>query len=328
MDAIKIALETILVGAMALPWLFLVLHLFFPGAGDWLKSFPIGKEGISYGIAAVLAIAMGYTLGAAAARLAQDLFNDDDLPLSPPTEDAIRASAYCDPKDAQWFSGITILLPTKKETALSDLCKEFGSLAKGDGDAERNIRQMFKLQESTVLLTGEDKTSQLRHMHQQLMVLRGAAFNGLIACVFLAFGWNGEKKWGRWRLILPLCLLFYFCYALVWNHWGKHDQSKVFHFWQYLSANDPPFMELAGLGLAIAGCYLAIRDPSRPANKPLHDSGSEPALLSGLSYGSGFIVAALLTAVSYGGWYWTEILYDQMVIDSYYVNHYLLKSVS
>lgn len=327
MDAIKIAFETILVGAMALPWLFLVLLLFFPEAEGELRSLILVEGGIQYAIVSVLAIAMGYTLGAAAARLAQDFFDDDDLGLSLPTEDTIRASVYCDVTDPGWLSRISVALPRENgDLTLAALCASYASPQAADRTlATRGIKEMFKLQESMILLKGENNTSQLRHLHQQLMVLRGVAFNGLITCLLCLFAWNaGQENWGSWRRILPLVLLLYlFFYALVWKHLEIRGISQLFH--PHLSPDDPPFMECAGLMLALAGLYLATRHtPPRASPTP---RGSEIVLKTDMRtfYGTGFIVAALLTAVSYGGWYWTEVLYDRMVIDSYYAIHYLLK---
>jgi hypothetical protein len=68
-------------------------------------------------------------------------------------------------------------------------------------------------------------------------------------------------------------------------------------------------MELTLMLLAIAGGYLAINQPKPPQL---------------VSYGTGCLAAFLLTGLAYAGWYWTEILYDRMVISSYYASHYLL----
>lgn len=327
MDAIKIAFETILVGAMALPWLFLVLLLFFPEAEGELRGLIHVKDGIQYAIVSVLAVAMGYTLGAAASRLAQDFFDDDDLGLSLPSEDSIRASVYCDVTDPVWLSRISIAVPRDHgDLTLAALCARYASPQAADRTfATRDIKKMFKLQESMILLKGENNTSQLRHLHQQLMVLRGVAFNGVITCLLCLFAWNaGQENWGRWRRILPLVLLLYlFFYALVWKHLEIRGPSQLFH--PHWSPDDPPFMECAGVMLALAGLYLATRDKSLRASPTPRDSEIVPKGDARTFYGTGVIVALLLTTVAYGGWYWTEILYDRMVIDSYYVTQHLLK---
>jgi hypothetical protein len=75
MDAIKVALETILVGALTLPVLYLALELFVPASQartDWLnKSFSTAKP---ESIITVLFFVAAYVLGAMVSRIAEDFF--------------------------------------------------------------------------------------------------------------------------------------------------------------------------------------------------------------------------------------------------------------
>ncbi len=108
MGALTIAFDTTIVGALALPWVLLVIHLFFfEGENrlgdvlDWVKS----QE--QPAVAGVLLFAMTYTMGSAVSRTAQDFFNDDDLYLQVGghllrlgmTEDRILTRVYCDSDD-------------------------------------------------------------------------------------------------------------------------------------------------------------------------------------------------------------------------------------
>jgi hypothetical protein len=96
MDALKIAFETMIVGALAPPWLVLAMRFFFPDANTWLQHLPaFSGDQVRLTIVAVLVAASACCLGAAVARLGQDFFDDDDLPLSV-TESSIRVSVYCD----------------------------------------------------------------------------------------------------------------------------------------------------------------------------------------------------------------------------------------
>src|SRR5208282_5606842 len=105
MGALTIAFDTVIVGALALPWVLLLLHLFFSkdeeGLVAHLKKQPwINNQGLT-AVAGVLLFAMAYTLGSAVSRIAQDFFNDDDLHVPnllrmAMTEDRIIASVYCD----------------------------------------------------------------------------------------------------------------------------------------------------------------------------------------------------------------------------------------
>src|ERR1700680_1548077 len=119
MDALKIALETIFVGVLALPWLALTAQLFFPEFSlsktedleGWLrKVLLIKSDVIGYAVIGVLSVAMVYTLGAAISRLAQDFFNDDDLLFHFPTEDRIQTNVYCD-TGHPWVMGDPVASP-------------------------------------------------------------------------------------------------------------------------------------------------------------------------------------------------------------------------
>ena len=331
MDALKIALETLLIGALALPWLLLGIHLFFPEAkAQMLQRLPASSDSVQYAIVAVLAVALGYSVGAAVSRLAQDLFNDNDFGIPLPPEDRIRASIYCDNNDQPWLFDAGASQPGDSSTLrLSELCVQHRSPGRDDREAaDYGIQQIFSVQESAILLLGEDKTSHIRHLHQQLMVLRGAAFDGAMAFVFCLFAWNSRKQnWGRGRLLLPLVLFLYIlCYALLWNHMEMREWSRLLHpFWHWVP-DDPPFMEFAGLLLAAAGLCLAWTSikahpvaPHEPTANRL-STATVPATARP-SYQSGLIISFLLTWMAYGGWYWTEILYDRMVINSFYAMH-------
>jgi hypothetical protein len=332
MDALKIAFETLLVGALALPWLLLGLHLFFSEAKASLwQRLPSSADGIQYAGAVVLAVAMAYTVGAAVSRLAQDFYNDDDFGLPFPPEDSIRASVYCDTADEGWIFDTGVSLPgDARKTTVAALCALRSNHDAKDRDAaKQGIQQFFHLQESALLLMGEGNTSQLRHLHQQLLVLQGAGFDGLLTWVLCVLAWNAERVgWGRWRRVLPIGLFLYvFLYAFLWNHLGIRKVSDLSHFFRRWTPDDPPFMEFTAILLAAAGYYLASKKAIPPAQAFLqHGTGSNRSLDSagGMSYVAGLIVSFLLTGVAYSGWFWTEILYDRLVIYSYYASHNLL----
>ena len=312
MDALKIALETLLVGALALPWLLLGLHLFAPEAKVWLQELlPTSKDTIQYAIAGIVALALAYVVGAAVLRLAQDFYNDDDLGIPLPPEDGIRASVYCDPADQPWVFDTGVALTGEYAGAtIKKLCDEHGLPDRSRRDAAlQHIQQIFKLQENAVLLMGETQTSQIRHIHQQLLVLQGSGFDGVIALALCLLAWNAQQKHRGPRLILPIVFFAWvFFVGLLWNHLDIRELSQISRLLRWIP-NDPPFTELTLMLLAIAGGYLSVNQPKPPRL---------------VSYGTGCLAAFLLTGLAYAGWYWTEILYDRMVISSYYASHYLL----
>jgi len=150
MDAIKIALETVLIGALAVPWLWLGLYLFFPDGKEWIKNrIPTGEESMKYAVAAVIAVAMAYTVGAAMSRLAQDFYNDDDFGLPFPPEDSIRASVYCENLSAPWLFDAGLPLPGEgKPVSLKTFCEQRKLHHAKDRDyARQGVHEIFGIQE-------------------------------------------------------------------------------------------------------------------------------------------------------------------------------------
>jgi len=116
MGALTIAFDITIVGALALPWVALLIHLlFFEGENrlggilDWIKDHE------QQAAASVVLFAMTYTLGSAVSRIAKDFFNDDELYLQVDgqlfrmgmTEDRIIASVYCDSNDSNLLAAAT-----------------------------------------------------------------------------------------------------------------------------------------------------------------------------------------------------------------------------
>jgi hypothetical protein len=78
-------------------------------------------------------------------------------------------------------------------------------------------------------------------------VLRGAAFNGLIAFVLCLFAWGAGLS-SKLRWVLPIGVLVRTFIAL-WNHLGERPIA------------DPPFMEFTLLLLGGSGIYLLWEGP-------------------------------------------------------------------
>jgi hypothetical protein len=111
MGALSIAFDIIIVGALALPWVLLVVRLFFSDDEHTLeKHLDWVKNQKQPALAGVLLFAMTYSLGSAVSRIAQDFFDDDDLYIHAAhylfrvglTESSIRANVFCNAfKDAE-----------------------------------------------------------------------------------------------------------------------------------------------------------------------------------------------------------------------------------
>jgi hypothetical protein len=227
---------------------------------------------------------MAYFLGSAVSRMAQDFFNDDDLSIQVRhrlyvvvTEDSIRASAYC---------RMSKTLPA--DEALSDLTDDCDCLyhhghptllylvhsgipaaqTKADRESkglEDRVRDIFHFQESALLLKGQDETERLRQLHDQVMVLKGVALDGLVAFSLLLFGWCATFS-PKWRWLLSIAP---FVYLLV-------GSVALLHHLNDRKLSDPPFLEFTLILLAVSGGYVLWRYAcgQSPARGERYDQGS------------------------------------------------------
>jgi hypothetical protein len=301
LEALKLAFDTIIVGALALPWLVFLLDLFVAEAAGnkeyfWssLSSVKAQIDKVPVAVSGIFLFAIAYFVGATVTRVSGDFFNDDDIVLSHarlPTEDNIRAEVYCDPEAQQPFADVPALrtldlLPTLCDDAMA----KKGRVTK---NARDSIQQIFYVEEAALLQQGTDKTDRLNQLHSQLLVLRGATFDGLITLMLCLFGWGGQpQRWPSWYL-LPIALVATGVLALI-QHYGSKG------------LDDPPFMEYAWILLGLAGGFIVHkkRAPLRTA------------------YRNGVVVSVVFCGFAYFGWWWSEVLYDQGVLYSFYAQNH------
>jgi hypothetical protein len=352
MAALSIAFDIIIVGALALPWVLLVIHLFFSDDEHTLKKhLEWVKDQKEPALAGVLLFAMTYSLGSVVSRIAQDFFDDDDLHIHAlhhlfrvgVTESSIRTNVFCNAFKDTGTSKLTQPPAGKRDQsktpdpATSDSttqkhekfkdnnpdCKYTGrwivqtydpdthELISAPGTGERITanwinkqqdlaRDIFGVKEAAVLLQGTDPTERIRQFHDQIMVLRGAAFSGLVAFSFCLFWWSAQSLPGLgWAASL--------FYALLGTIALSHHLSET-------PVTDPPYMEFTWLVLAAAGCYILWRytpKGRRSHEKPAAHNGRKP-----ISFAYP-VLAAFLTVTASLGWWATQVLYDQQVIFSY-----------
>lgn len=350
MGALSIAFDIIIVGALALPWLLLVVRLFFSDDEHTLeKHLAWVKNQQQPALAGVLLFAMTYSLGSAVSRIAQDFFDDDDLYIHAShylfrvgvTESSIRANVFCnafkgaetpasgepstakqepsktppepvDPTAAKHqkfkennpdcqYTGRWIVQTydpdTQERILVSRNAQEYVT-AKWINRQEELARDIFQYQEAAVLLQGTDATERLRQYHDQIMVLRGAAFNSLIAFSLCLFWWSSQSLPGLgWAAS--------FFYAFLGFLALSHHLSET-------PLADPPYMEFTLLVLMGAGWYTLGRyAPKRKRGEP--KSAAPKGRMQ-----TGYIgLAAFLMVAASLGWWATQVLYDQQVISSY-----------
>ena len=277
MGALTIAFDTTMVGALALPWVLLVIHLFFFEGESRLEDALnwVTRQG-QPAVAGVLLFALTYTLGSIVTRTAQDFFNDDDLHIQLPvsgrlfrvgvTEGRILTRVYCDGSKSM------LLLAGQENPVLANkvncfqnfqdrekLCQQTLSWSVApktnwqDDKLNQAAEDIVGLQETALMVKGGDYTLRLRQLHDQIMVLRGAAFNGFIGfslCLFACGAKlrNAQEKRGRrqsWAFVPVPALYLGVALIATTNHFGGLEP-----------ASDAPYMEFTLLLLTLAGAWL------------------------------------------------------------------------
>jgi hypothetical protein len=331
MGALKMAFDVTIVGALALPWILLVIHLFFPEietplakALSWMDKKLEGFSAL-WPVAAVVLFAIAYTLGSAVTRVAEDFFNDDDLYLSDTylhsathlhlllrvgvSEDRILAKVYCENER---------LLAAENESVLAQevrsfkthccMCKEIVSFAtllnreqqKEDNDLRESAASILGLQEDALMEKGGDYSARLRELHDQVMVLRGAAFNGLIAFSLCLFAWGAvqrDKGGSRLRPLLVRVPYLYLAVGLI----------AAFHHFKSGIPPDPPYMESTLLLLGFLGRWLLRRGAGQ-------ETGTKVFEKYWLRLAALFFVLMVAAGL---GWWSTKVQYAEQVIYSY-----------
>ena len=311
MEALKFAFNTLIIGALALPWMALLMRMYFPpatdrksGHGALVSALP---DHARDPVLSIVILALGYFLGVAITRTSDDFFGDEDL-WSLPTEPSIREDVYyheyCDangvvaartlPKPLD-TSEVFFCPPQGVKPASSQKALKGADWHKTWGDA---IMQFFRLQESKLLLQGDEKITRLRELHDQIVILRGATLNGMVLSTLCFFGFcasfqNGSRTWWSYALthVGAIALVLYGVYAF-WVHFQALNGDSD-------SFRDPPLAEGVMVLVGIAGLLGKAQVDSR------------------WKYAHGCGLSFALTIVAYGSWWWTEVMYNQGIIHAY-----------
>ncbi len=175
---------------------------------------------------------------------------------------------------------------------------------KYEDNFKKTARDIFGMEENFLLLKGEDATMRLRQLHDQIMVLRGATFDGLLALALCLFGWGARAQRGSRNLpervlltLIPAILLFLAANALYHHHLER-------------AVSDPPYMEFSLFVLGCSGAWLLWLRPL------LAKDGKEHRWLQ-WRWATLSLVFAVLFVAGVLGWWATEQLYAEQVVYSY-----------
>ncbi len=331
MDVFKLAFETMIVGLLACTWLGVAIDLLFPTFFPWLIRSIGGKN---ENLIALALLSLAYCFGSAIMPIADQLLNDEHWPLP---EYAIRCWVSMEENDRlKDISEDTELLPNYKSTEDFEVCRcsywdiffkkdrdknsqkvqkvldipptweEFKRRKDSvDYDINRDeLLTLFLLYENKVLSQGADKTEFFRQLRERIVVLRGAVISGTILfllCLFRAvarcdtekFKWNVvDKAWIR--TVLGTLL------ALAFTLFSVHNALEDLH---HPDIFDIPILEvLLGLTSVFGGFWVLKGVPPR----------------SFLNMRS-VLLTAFVTVFAYGGWMWSEVIYDQQIITAFSV---------
>lgn len=333
MDVFKLAFETTIVGLLTFVWLGLAAYLVFP---DFLNdSFARIDSKVVKGYQAAIGVGvltLAYCLGSAILPIADQLVNDEHWPLN---ENGIRCQVLV-AQEKQLEKAAT--LPKEQTPLLSELepchCSHWASLFAGhkdnpscakqeawrirqlvapfpweagededrnsDKNKQERILTLFQQQETSVMNQAPDKTELLRQLHERIVVLRGAVFSGsivLLICLTAYFTRvNGDASHWKHR-VRQVCGgiigLIFFVFALL-NGYQDLMNRNIF---------DIPVLESLLLVITVFGFYLMFK-------------GVRTALFRTKRY---VLIVLFFTGLAYGGWMWSEILYDQQVISSFVI---------
>ena len=352
MDVFKLAFETTIVGLLTIGWLAVAAYLLFSDLQltsvveklpDFLRNNPA-----TLGVAALL---LAYCLGSASLPLAKQLVNDEHWPLN---ENAIRCQVFTQqqedlklafdvappilpgqkafsPEDlkprhcsywapifeknaagpdkkigmlkrVEWFARRWVgLLPSADESSteipleeLETICKKTESTECDEFKAGR-ILTIFQQEETAVLSQPSDTNEDLRQSRERIVVLRGAVFSLFVLfliCLpaYFARVNGGASTWIRpaFGILIGAVLTVF---AIV-NGLGDLARADIF---------DIPVLETLLVVITIFGVMLAFK---RAKNRRFQSKRY-------------VLITFFFTSLAYGGWLWSEILYDQQVINSF-----------
>jgi len=331
MEVFKLAFETTVVGVLAFLWLGIAIDLLFPPFFAEIVPAALGKNDTLLGVGI---LSLAYCIGSAIVPISSQLVNDEHWPV---TEDAIRCLVLEHQNDRLHDIVQDALLKPYEPGDNFEVChgsfwdsfrekdatnrrvltrrSVWGGLAKifehkdeareeQEKEAERlqarglnNVLTKFQLIESRILSQGSDKTERLRQLHERIVVLRGAVFSGFSLFLICLFGsiapTNGqpfpwERRLGGIFLATALTLFS-----------AVNAYQDLIHF----NIFDIPVLEgLLGVITVFGGFLTYYGVKARP--------------YLGMRF---VVVVGFFAALAYGGWIWSEVIYDQQVISSYTV---------
>lgn len=304
MDAFKFAFETTIVGLLSLPWLALLIAMFYQPL-QLFNRIQRGSTVLESATFGVLTLAIAYSMGSAISPLAAQLLDDQDLPI-PYKSRKIKADLYLKTLDLLKLNTLLNTSDTPISRAAAKIldCSPSPACSKSKEFWEASDN-LFTLQEEVVLGDGTDKTERIVRLHEQVVVLRGAVFNVGVFVVLCWFAYFSRLRSETMHVVLsnPIAVLktvvaisLTIFLIFVAANYGELDVRRH-------DVTDPPIMEL---GLLILGGLGISAELIGVVKRP-------PAVA--------LVVGLILIPVVYGAWAWTEVLYSRSLISAFLAWH-------
>jgi hypothetical protein len=310
MDVFKLAFETTIVGLLAFVWIGIAIDLLLPSLLPRMVAAISEKNQALIGAGA---LSLAYCLGSAILPISSQLVNDEHWPLP---EEAIRCWVSIEQDKQLDQIGNTGLLKQRTPLGgdlLSCRCTLWDrylpadpktgqrrlelspSGERADDDLKkRKILTIFQLREAKVMNQSFEKIEQIRQLHERIVVLRGAVFHGFVLFLIGLFGCIAPvqgQPYRQRRKMLGTLLALVFTVFSVFN--GLEDLLHPFIY-------DIPVLEALLGAITIFGGFLVF-------------NGVKGRSILNWQF---LLVVGFFAALSYGGWMWSEIIYDQQVINS------------
>jgi hypothetical protein len=316
MDAFKLTFETTIVGISAFLWLGIAIDLISPTFLPRIKSY---LDGTNQSVVGAVLLATAYGLGSAILPISAQLVNDEHWPLP---EDAIRCRVAEEEEGRLKlvnYSSLSNLLiaPNHGSACASSLWNRIrgggktnpngtptATLARNEAVSEeqlfeahaqqKTILAKFEVLENRALGQGTNREELFRQLRERMIVLRGAVFSGFILfliCLFGCIAPERDQPINRWRAFLGIMLASSLTIFVIHNGLRDLQNPSIF---------DIPILEGVLGAISVFGGFLAVRGVRRRS-------------FLGVQF---LLVIAVGAAFSYGGWIWSEVLYDQQVIAS------------
>jgi len=322
MDAFKLAFETAIVGSLAFLWVGIAIDLLSPNFLTRLRSV---VAGVNQSLIGAALFAAAYCIGSAVLPISAQLVNDEHWPLP---GDSVRCLVVVEEERRLSLVDATLPNQSVRKTNSRDCDCSYWTLLRARNKATDNktfLRStpsptlavnngmtrenrspsthteeqklltltQFELQETRALGQGVNKEELFRQLRERIIVLRGAVFSGFVLFLICLFGCIAPKhgQTFKWLRMLPGILLASALTIFVLRN-GYQDLMNPSIF-------DIPVLEAVLGAITIFGGFLAVNGVKRGPFVRIRF----------------LVLIALCAAISYGGWIWSEVLYDQQVIN-------------